>query len=384
MSKQVNRSRSSPPNPLIGCAPNVDRAVLNQESFLRVIAVERKRTERSQVHFLLMLVEFGSGSVTERQKKSLHRIIESLHNCTRDTDFVGWYQENVSIGVVFTSLEPESRASILNTILKRVSDSFKNDLTDEEFSQIQISFHFFPDDWDQNNSGTPSNQALYPDLANAEKDKRRLLILKRMVDVVGSSILLLICSPVFFACALAVRLTSRGPILFRQQRVGQHGKCFTFYKFRSMHVNNDDAVHKEFVTKLIANQTEFVPADGSASNVYKLTKDRRITPVGHFLRRSSLDELPQLLNVLKGDMSLVGPRPPIPYELAVYQTWHRRRLLEVKPGITGLWQVTGRSQVSFDEMVRLDLRYAMTWTPWMDLKILLRTPSAVIKGSGAY
>jgi lipopolysaccharide/colanic/teichoic acid biosynthesis glycosyltransferase len=118
--------------------------------------------------------------------------------------------------------------------------------------------------------------------------------------------------------------------------------------------------------------------------VFKLTKDRRITPVGNFLRRSSLDELPQLLNVLKGDMSLVGPRPPIPYELAVYQTWHRRRLLEVKPGITGLWQVMGRSQVSFDEMVRLDLRYAMTWTIWMDLRILLRTPMAVIRGSGAY
>jgi lipopolysaccharide/colanic/teichoic acid biosynthesis glycosyltransferase len=384
MSKQVNRDRSLLPDPLMGSASTVERATLNEESFRRMIAVERKRTERSEVHFLLMLVEVGPGSVTERQTKSLHRIIESLHNCTRDTDFVGWYQENVSIGVVFTSLEPESRASILNTILKRVSTNFKNDLTDEEFSQIKISFHFFPDDWDQNNSDRPSNPTLYPDLVNVEKDKRRLLVMKRIVDVLGSSVLLLLCSPMFLACALAVRLTSRGPILFRQQRVGQHGKCFTFFKFRSMYVNNDETVHKEYVTKLISNQAELVPVEGSASNVFKLTKDRRITPVGNFLRRSSLDELPQLLNVLKGDMSLVGPRPPIPYELAVYQTWHRRRLLEVKPGITGLWQVTGRSQVSFDEMVRLDLRYAMTWTIWMDLKILLRTPSAVIKGSGAY
>jgi lipopolysaccharide/colanic/teichoic acid biosynthesis glycosyltransferase len=118
--------------------------------------------------------------------------------------------------------------------------------------------------------------------------------------------------------------------------------------------------------------------------VYKLTNDKRITPVGKFLRRTSLDELPQLLNVLSGDMSLVGPRPPIPYELATYQTWHRRRVLEVKPGITGLWQVTGRSRVKFDEMVRLDLRYATSWTPWLDLKILLQTPLAVIRGSGAY
>jgi lipopolysaccharide/colanic/teichoic acid biosynthesis glycosyltransferase len=118
--------------------------------------------------------------------------------------------------------------------------------------------------------------------------------------------------------------------------------------------------------------------------VYKITNDKRITPIGKFLRRTSLDELPQFLNVLWGDMSLVGPRPPIPYELAAYQTWHRRRLLDVKPGITGLWQVTGRSTVKFDEMVRLDLRYATSWTPWLDLRILLQTPLAVIKGSGAY
>ena len=114
--------------------------------------------------------------------------------------------------------------------------------------------------------------------------------------------------------------------------------------------------------------------------MYKLTNDKRITPIGKFLRQTSLDELPQLINVLKGDMSLVGPRPPIPYELAAYQTWHRRRVLEVKPGITGLWQVTG-SRVKFDEMVRLDLRYATSWTPWLDLKILIRTPVAVIKGA---
>jgi lipopolysaccharide/colanic/teichoic acid biosynthesis glycosyltransferase len=150
-----------------------------------------------------------------------------------------------------------------------------------------------------------------------------------------------------------------------------------------MYANNDPSVHKEFVTRLIASQ-----ADGAAANageaVYKIKGDKRITRIGGFLRRTSLDELPQFLNVLWGDMSLVGPRPPIPYELAAYQTWHRRRLLDVKPGITGLWQVTGRSTVKFDEMVRLDLRYALSWTPWLDVRILMRTPLAVIKGSGAY
>jgi len=149
-----------------------------------------------------------------------------------------------------------------------------------------------------------------------------------------------------------------------------------------MYVGNDHNVHREFVTKLI--NKEMPASAGVASTVYKLTSDKRITPVGRFLRKTSLDELPQFLNVLCGDMSLVGPRPPIPYELAAYQTWHRRRLLEVKPGITGLWQVSGRSTVDFDAMVRLDLKYATSWSPWLDIKILIRTPLAVIRGSGAY
>lgn len=193
----------------------------------------------------------------------------------------------------------------------------------------------------------------------------------------------LLCLPFCVLIALVVKATSKGPVLFRQQRVGQYGKQFTFLKFRSMYVDNDHSVHKQFVTQMITRELDGARSEKN-QGVYKLTSDKRITRVGRFLRRTSLDELPQFINVLRGDMSLVGPRPPIPYELAAYQTWHRRRLLEVKPGITGLWQVTGRSTVDFDEMVRLDLRYATSWTPWLDLRILLRTPLAVIKGSGAY
>jgi lipopolysaccharide/colanic/teichoic acid biosynthesis glycosyltransferase len=173
-------------------------------------------------------------------------------------------------------------------------------------------------------------------------------------------------------------------VLFKQQRVGQYGQCFKFLKFRSMYVNNDDFVHQKLVTELISSDSKCEPSNSNGENLFKLTNDDRITRVGRFLRRTSLDELPQLLNVLKGEMSLVGPRPAIPYELAAYQTWHRRRVLETKPGITGIWQVTGRSRVKFDEMVRMDLRYAMSWSPWLDLKILLRTPLAVIRGHGAY
>jgi lipopolysaccharide/colanic/teichoic acid biosynthesis glycosyltransferase len=192
-----------------------------------------------------------------------------------------------------------------------------------------------------------------------------------------------ILSPLFLVIALAVKLTSKGPMFFRQQRVGRYGKTFVFLKFRSMYVNNDTTVHEVYVKKMIASEAE--PQSGNSDKpVFKIVNDKRITPLGKFLRRTSLDELPQFLNVLKGEMSLVGPRPPIPYELAAYQTWHRRRLLAVKPGITGLWQITSRSTVKFDEMVRLDLRYASIWSLWLDLKILLRTPAAVVKGSGAH
>jgi lipopolysaccharide/colanic/teichoic acid biosynthesis glycosyltransferase len=146
-------------------------------------------------------------------------------------------------------------------------------------------------------------------------------------------------------------------------------------------VNNDSSVHRHYVKKLIAGQAESQPTNGNGGRVFKLTEDARITRVGTILRRTSLDELPQFVNVLKGEMSLVGPRPPVPYEVEAYDIWHRRRLLEAKPGITGLWQVSGRNRIKFDDMVRLDLMYAKSWTPWLDIKILIRTPLAVIEGA---
>ena len=178
-----------------------------------------------------------------------------------------------------------------------------------------------------------------------------------------------------------MKLTSPGPILFRQARVGQMAKPFTMLKFRSMRVNADPRLHHEFVTTFIKSSAQLHPAGSKA--LFKLTNDPRVTPLGRILRKSSLDELPQLWNVLRGDMSLVGPRPPLAYEVEQYQPWHRRRVMDAKPGITGLWQVGGRSQTTFDEMVRLDLRYARTRSLWTDIRILLATPRAVISGKGA-
>ena len=196
--------------------------------------------------------------------------------------------------------------------------------------------------------------------------------IKRILDVAASVALLLILSPLLLLIAVLLKLTSPGPILFRQMRVGQGAKPFAMLKFRSMRVNADPALHHEFVTRFIKSSAQLHPV--GAKVVFKLTNDPRVTPLGRILRKTSLDELPQLWNVLRGDMSLVGPRPPLPYEVEHYKPWHWRRVLAAKPGITGLWQVAGRSRTTFEEMVRLDLRYARTCSLWTDIKILLATP----------
>lgn len=371
-------------DPLLAPSLGVKRVPLAEAAFRQMIAVERKRTERSKAPFLLMLLETDLAEGSKERIATLDAVTRVLLASSRDTDLIGWYEEKAILGAIFTGLLANERGSILDAFLTKVNNSLRDELTAAEFSQVRISLHLFPDDWDHEKPGGRSNAALYPDLVSKDKRRRPVLLIKRMVDMVGSVAMLIACAPIFLVIALAIKLSSKGPVFFRQQRVGRYGKSFTFLKFRSMYANNDPTVHREFVTKLIANRSQTEPENDGDPSVYKLKGDKRITPVGRVLRRTSLDELPQFLNVLQGDMSLVGPRPPIPYELAAYQTWHRQRLLDVKPGITGLWQVLGRSSVGFDEMVRLDLRYASTWTPWLDFKILLRTPVAVIKGSGAY
>jgi exopolysaccharide biosynthesis polyprenyl glycosylphosphotransferase len=197
------------------------------------------------------------------------------------------------------------------------------------------------------------------------------LLLKRVVDVAFATCVLVFAAPLMGLVALVIKLDSPGPTLFRQERVGKGGKPFTLYKFRSMGVGAED--QKE----LLRNLNE---ADGP---LFKIKEDPRVTRLGRWLRRLSLDELPQFYNVLRGDMSLIGPRPPLPEEVAQYQPWHMRRL-EIAPGITGLWQVSGRSELPFDEMALLDIYYIEQWTPALDVKILLRTIPTVLFGDGAY
>jgi exopolysaccharide biosynthesis polyprenyl glycosylphosphotransferase len=197
------------------------------------------------------------------------------------------------------------------------------------------------------------------------------LICKRLIDIVGAFVALCILGPfVMLPAALAIRFTSPGPILFRQRRSGLHGRLFTMYKFRSM-VDNAEMLRFELET--------FNEMTGP---VFKMKSDPRVTPIGRFMRKTSIDELPQFWNVLVGDMSIVGPRPPIPTEVQQYDPWHRRRL-SMKPGLTCFWQISGRNNVGFDQWMKLDLEYIDHWSLWLDFKILMRTIPVVLGGFGA-
>ncbi len=205
---------------------------------------------------------------------------------------------------------------------------------------------------------------------------------KRLSDLVISVIAITLSAPVWVAVSLLIKLDSRGPVLFKQERVGMDGRVFLCYKFRTMAADADEQLHREAYRKNIGGDSEADAGDGDGPVFGKVKDDPRITKFGRRLRRSSFDELPQLLNVLKGDMSIVGPRPPIPYEVEEYDIKHRKRL-DMKPGITGLWQVSGRSRLTFEEMVKIDLFYIENWSLWLDLKIILLTLPAMWRGDGA-
>jgi len=355
--------------------------ILDETSFRSMIALERKRTERSRKPVLLMLLDAGNFLPFDRSGRVLSSLLSALSLSTRDTDVTGWYKNNSVVGVMFTEITMDDHGAILGTMMDRVSQTLRNNLSMNKFSQISISLHVFPEDWDQETS--PGNPALYPDLVHRDEKQKGALAIKRLMDIVGSLTAIVLFAPLFLLVAVLVKLGSKGPVLYKQERLGQFGNPFSFLKFRSMYANNDPKIHQEFMKRVISGDHDG-ETEGEEKKVYKMTNDPRITRVGRFLRRTSLDELPQLFNVLSGEMSLVGPRPPLAYECQEYEIWHRRRVLEVKPGMTGLWQVKGRSRVRFDDMVRLDLQYVRTWSLWLDIQILLKTPLAVLLGGDAF
>jgi exopolysaccharide biosynthesis polyprenyl glycosylphosphotransferase len=349
--------------------------VIGEELFRDVLVRERKRADRFGEPFALLVVSARDGYTVEASMWA--SVIEVLTTAKRDTDVLGWLERNSAVALVIPEIESLDSA-FTQEVDSRLSAGLASRLDAEVRSAFSVRVHRY--------SGLAPSQSV-PDespLPGLRRSARARVEggLKRLLDVIASGLLLVVAAPIFLLVALLVKATSRGPVFFRQPRVGEHGKCFTMLKFRTMKVNADSAIHKEFVSQMIQG-TAPAGTDPDQAAPFKIVNDPRVTPVGRFLRRTSLDELPQLWNVLRGDMSLVGPRPPLAYEVEQYKPWHYRRLLEAKPGITGLWQVSGRSQTTFDDMVRLDLRYAKKCSTWTDVKILLATPRAVISGKGA-
>lgn len=354
-----------------------------EEYFKEMLRLERKRTERSRKPFLLLLIEIGKLDRKNEWTDTIRRISEVISSSTREIDIWGWYTYDSVIGIIYTEFDKVGKNVMKEKIIRNLTDV----LGVEKLKKLIISCHIYPETADlENTNETGGDPKLYPDLTQSDKSGMIGLLLKRSIDILGSILGIFVFFPFFLIIPLAIKITSQGPVLFIQKRVGRFGKQFSFLKFRTMYVDNDPAIHQEYIKKFICEQQSYEDGQGGGdeNRIFKIRDDPRVTPIGRLLRKSSLDELPQFFNVLKGEMSLVGPRPPIPYELEDYDIWHRRRLLECKPGITGLWQVRGRSRTTFDEMVRLDLEYISNRSLWFDIKILMQTPWAVLTCEGSH
>ena len=342
--------------------------VIGEELFRDALIRERRRADRSNEPLLLFLVTVGSDvSVAST-------VIAALSAAKRETDVLGWYAHESTLGVIVPEIAAED-ADILGAIAARFKSELASRLHPAALASLPIAVHVHAP------FKTSEEFKRVDALLARPKAPSAPAIAKRVLDIAGSLALLLLFSPAFLLIAALVKATSKGPVFFRQVRIGQMEKPFGMLKFRTMRVGIDHALHREFVTKFIKASADLKEPVKDAP--FKIANDPRITPIGRLLRRTSLDELPQFWNVLRGEMSLVGPRPPLPYEVEHYQPWHCRRVIEAKPGITGAWQVAGRSRTTFDEMVRLDLQYAKSSSLWTDFKILLATPAAVIGGKGA-
>jgi lipopolysaccharide/colanic/teichoic acid biosynthesis glycosyltransferase len=344
--------------------------VLRTDDFALAVHRETRRSERSGAPLSIVryAVDAASGDTLH-----FERLLGVLQGSKRETDFLG-HISNDTLAILCPDTDAAGALGLIAKVSSLVADI-----------PVLPQTATFPDHlFESLASGTSAAEAFKLFTSqDAPVDRLGHYRLKRSVDLVSALIALLLFGPLMLVVALIVRFTSPGPVIFKQPRLGKGGVPFTFYKFRSMVVNVDDRIHREYMANLIRAGHGAPPAAGASTASYKMKADPRVTRIGKIIRMTSIDELPQLFNVLKGDMSMVGPRPPIPYEAAHYEPWHLRRILVAKPGITGLWQVEGRSRVTFSEMVRMDLRYIRRCSLALDLKIMARTVGVVLRCSGA-
>ncbi len=349
------------------CKTDYDN-VLGQPCFLDRLRFEQHRAQRSGSALSIIVL-----TQIEQSTSNIRKLLKSIQTLTRETDIAGYLNQH-TVGVLLPYTDEQG--------VKKISQKIKDYFNDPHLHMVTSTY---PDEIFDSlaKKGCVSSDVLKLILEDLINHSWFELQVKEAIDIVGSTIGLLVFSPLMLVTAILIKMTSPGPVIFKQTRLGKKGVPFTFYKFRSMRTDVSDQLHRDYVLKLINGNDSSINHGDSEKPLYKIKFDPRVTRIGRFIRKTSIDELPQLYNVLKGDMSLVGPRPPLAYEAEKYQTWHLRRILEMKPGITGLWQVEGRSRTGFDDAVRLDVRYLKTWSLMLDINILLKTVMEVLRCRGA-
>src|SRR3990170_3277312 len=341
---------------------NPFNGIHSSDAFRAVLERERARSERTGQIFSLVIFGINSGNGTGTEM--LARLGNDINRKIRKSDEVGWYDEN-RIGTILIGTSAEGAWQFIEIIKKRILE-VEPDLICTVYSYPSPCIH-------SNVHGESSEEHQTPSEHTAERldilFARPVPIWKRSVDFFGALLFMVLLSPLFLLIALFIKIVSPGPVFYRHERIGYLGRPFTFWKFRTMHVNNDEKIHLRHINHVIENDTPIGKLDDIGDN--------RIIPMGKFLRKFCLDELPQLWNVLIGDMSLVGPRPCLEYEAEKFLQWQKRRF-NILPGMSGLWQVSGKNRTTFKEMIRLDIRYSRRISPGLDAKILFLTLPAIL------
>jgi exopolysaccharide biosynthesis polyprenyl glycosylphosphotransferase len=331
----------------------------------------KRRSERTKLPFSIILIRFKD--LNSGVRWANNKFVKAVQKLVRESDILGFLGED-TVAVLLPDTCQEGLKCCLQKIVACSTDQ-----------QFQITFGTYPDQvfdsLSQANQAQVESFPLFLDV-DVQIDSRQAFV-KRAVDIFGSLLALILFFPVMCLTAILIKIDSPGPVILPQIRLGRKGAPFVMYKFRSMHSNQKDDIHREYVSNFIKGNIGKNQTSNVQEVLFKIKADPRVTRVGKFIRKTSIDELPQLYNVLKGDMSLVGPRPPLYYEASKYEAWHLRRILEMKPGMTGLWQVEGRSRTTFEEMVRLDVQYIRRWSLLGDLQILFKTIKVVVLCNGA-
>ncbi len=358
------------------------RSIHSLESFRSLLERERARAERTSQEF--SLVVFDAGRQNGTALACLKDLAGALALRVRASDEVGWFSEK-SIGVALPATSAEGAWKFADDVSNR---------PDSIIRLLDRTVYTYPSKWINAGSGSEEGRRPRGSAPGSAAEtsvmihdggrtigsledvlSRPIPTWKRALDIVGSVAALILVSPLFLAVAAFIKIVSPGPVFYTQTRVGYFGKPFRFWKFRTMHVNNDASGHQHYLSSLIHGDAPMIKLDAD--------RDPRIIRCGRILRQSCVDELPQLFNVLLGTMSLVGPRPCLPYEADEYLAWHARRFDSV-PGMTGLWQVSGKNKLTFKQMIRCDIQYARTMSLGLDLMILLKTAPAIAKMVGEH